>query len=376
MKIPFNKPYFTGKEADYLAQAAASGKISGNGEFTQKCHRFFETKYGFKKVLLTTSCTDALEMAALLLDISPGDEVIMPSFTFVSTANAFMLRGAKVVFADSGEENPNIDIKQIEKLISPKTKAIVLVHYAGIACEMDAIMDLAQKFGLYVVEDAAHAIDSFYKVKRLGSFGHLAAFSFHETKNIMSGEGGMLVINDDRFNSRAEIIWEKGTNRAAFFRGEVAKYEWKDLGSSYLPSDLTAAVLFAQLEKHDEIQEKRIKIWNSYYDNLEGLRDQGFISLPYIPAYASKNGHLFYFLCNSKKERDELIGYLKKKGIQAVFHYLPLHASEFFTDNYKGDELSNAIRYADRIIRLPFYFELDENDIRMICNEIVNFFLK
>ena len=255
MTIPFNKPFLTGKEAHYLYQAVSSGKISGNGMFTKKCHDFFEEKYGFKKVLLTTSCTDALEMAAILLDIKEGDEVIMPSYTFVSSANAFVLRGAKIVFADSSAENPNLDATKIEALITPKTKAIVPVHYAGIACDMDMIMDIAHRHNLSVVEDAAQAIDSFYNGRPLGTIGHLAAFSFHETKNIISGEGGMLAINDERFLRRAEIIWEKGTNRAEFFRGEVNKYGWVDIGSSFLPAEIIAAFLYAQLESLETIQQ-------------------------------------------------------------------------------------------------------------------------
>ena len=255
--IPFNKPYLSGKESQYIIEAVQSGKISGDGMFTKKCHSFFENNFGFKKCLLTTSCTDALEMAAILLDIKPGDEVIMPSYTFVSTANAFVLRGAKIIFCDSNSQNPNLDVTLIEPLISKSTKAIVAVHYAGIACDMDAIMKLAIKYNLFVVEDAAQAIDSFYKGRRLGSIGNLAAFSFHETKNIQSGEGGMLVINDDRFIKRAEIIREKGTNRSAFFRGEVDKYSWVDIGSSFLPSDIIAAFLFAQLEHIEQIQERR-----------------------------------------------------------------------------------------------------------------------
>ncbi|MCB0513731.1 MAG: dTDP-4-amino-4,6-dideoxygalactose transaminase, partial [Bacteroidetes bacterium] len=279
--INFNKPYFTGKETEYIQQAVQSGKISGDGMFTKKCHQFFESKYGFKKCLLTTSCTDALEMAAILIDIKEGDEVIMPSFTFVSTANAFVLRGANIIFADSYFDNPNIDADAIEQLITPKTKAIVVVHYAGMACDMDKIIELANKYKLFVIEDAAQAIDSFYiskgTKKPLGSIGHLAAFSFHETKNIISGEGGMLVINDERFIERAEIIREKGTNRSKFFRGEVDKYGWVDIGSSFLPSDIIAAFLYAQLENLDAIQTKRKEIWNSYFEGLKTLEERKLI---------------------------------------------------------------------------------------------------
>jgi dTDP-4-amino-4,6-dideoxygalactose transaminase len=266
--IPFNKPYLTGNETNYIYQAVQSGKISGDGIFTKKCHEFFELKYGFKKCLLTTSCTDALEMAAILSGIEDGDEVIIPSYTFVSTANAFVLRGAKIVFCDSQENHPNIDDTQIERLITSKTKAIVVVHYAGVACEMDNICSIATKHNLFLIEDAAQAIDSFYKGRPLGSFGHFAAFSFHETKNVISGEGGMLVINDLDFVERAEIIREKGTNRSKFFRGEIDKYGWVDIGSSYLPSDIIAAFLFAQLENLEIIQDKRLNLWNRYYHNL------------------------------------------------------------------------------------------------------------
>ena len=266
--IPFNKPYLTGKETEYIHDAVNTGKISGNGKYTKLCQTFFEERYGIKKCLLTTSCTDALEMAAILINIQPGDEVIIPSYTFVSTANAFVLRGAKIVFADSGKENPNIDVQTLEALITSKTKAIVPVHYAGIACDMDTIMDLANKYNLYVIEDAAQAVDSFFTgkdgvKKALGSIGHLAAFSFHETKNIISGEGGMLAINDNQFIARAEIIWEKGTNRSAFFKGEVDKYGWVDIGSSFLPSEIIAAFLWAQLENLETIQAKRKEIWNN-----------------------------------------------------------------------------------------------------------------
>lgn len=374
MKISFNKPHFTGKETTYLMQSAASGHISGNGVFTKKCHEFFEKVYGFRKVLLTTSCTDALEMAALLIDIQPGDEVIIPSFTFVSTANAFILRGAKVVFADSNAKNPNIDALQIEQLITEKTKAIVPVHYAGIACDMDIIMNLAKKYNLYVVEDAAHAIDSFYNGNRLGSIGHLSTFSFHETKNIISGEGGMLVINDEKFNERAEILWEKGTNRAAFHRGEINKYGWLDVGSSFLPSDVTAAVLFAQLENLEGIQKKRKEIWNIYYNHLHELQTKNVVKLPTLPDFATNNGHMFYLVCRNVTERDNLINHLKNNDIQAVFHYLPLHISTYFKAKHDGRELPNAERYSDCIIRLPFYFDLDPDDLHYICENILTFY--
>lgn len=315
--IPFNKPYLTGKENDYIIEAVNSGKISGNGLFTKKCQDFFESKYGFKKVLLTTSCTDALEMAAMLSNIKEGDEVIVPSYTFVSTAIAFVRQGAKIVFADSYSDNPNIDADKIEALITHKTKAIVPVHYAGVACDMDKIMDLAAKYDLLVIEDAAQAIDSYYTgkdgvKKALGSIGHLAAFSFHETKNIIAGEGGMLTINDDRFIHRAEIIWEKGTNRAEFFRGEVNKYGWVDTGSSFLPSEIIAAFLWAQIENLDDIQSKRKLLWNTYFD---ALKSQINFNMPLLTSYATNNAHMFYIIAKDINHRSELINMLKKKWI-------------------------------------------------------------
>lgn len=379
MKIPFNKPYLTGKETAYIEQAVRSGKISGNGMFTQKCHKFFEERYGFKKCLLTTSCTDALEMAAILLNIQPGDEVIMPSYTFVSTANAFVLRGAKIVFADSRRDYPGIDETKIEELITPRTKVIVPVHYAGVACDMDKIMNIAGRHSLFVVEDAAQAIDSYYTHKDgskrpLGSIGHLAAFSFHETKNIQCGEGGMLVLNDDRFIRRAEIIWEKGTNRAEFSRREVDHYNWVDIGSSFLPSEIMAAFLWAQLEKLDAIQKKRKEIWNSYWHKLNKLTDHADMQLPFIPGYASNSFHLFYLVYENIEQRARLIGKLKEKNILAVFHYLSLHKSPFYHTLYVGRELPEADRYADCLVRLPLYFELPENAIQLICQIVTGVF--
>lgn len=373
--IPFNKPHLTGNETLYITEAVESGKISGNGVFTQHCQKFFEQKYGFAKCLLTTSCTDALEMAAMLCNIEPGDEVIIPSYTFVSTALAFVRQGAKVVFADSCCNNPNIDATKIESLITERTKAIVPVHYAGVACDMDSIMSIAEQYNLLVVEDAAQAIDSYYKVRPLGSIGHLAAFSFHETKNIISGEGGMLAINDDRFVRRAEIIWEKGTNRAEFFRGEVNKYGWVDTGSSFLPSEVIAAFLWAQLENLKEIQTKRIEIWNTYYEKLKPLADKGCFKLLNIPDYASNNAHMFYLLCRSLSERTELIKHLKENGILAVFHYLSLHSSEYYKDKHDGRPLPNCDRFADCLVRLPLFYELGKTDINQIVDSIKTFFL-
>ena len=374
--IPFNKPYLSGNEIKYIQQAVTSGKISGDGIFTKKCHQFFEEKFGFKKVLLTTSCTDALEMAAILIDLKEGDEVIIPSYTFVSTANAFVLRGAKIVFADSETNNPNIDVLKIEKLITSKTKAIVPVHYAGIACDMDAIMELANKYGLFVIEDAAQAIDSTYKNKYLGSIGHLAAFSFHETKNIISGEGGMLVINDPQFEKRAEIIREKGTNRSQFFRGEIDKYNWVDIGSSFLPSDIIAAYLFAHLENIDSIQTKRKELWNYYYESLSDLAYKNLIKLPFTPTYAYHNGHLFYFTCKNLQERNKLLKHLKEKGISAVFHYISLHKADFFTKGLNNNIiLDNSDYFTDTLIRLPLFYELTKREQETIVSTITDFYI-
>jgi dTDP-4-amino-4,6-dideoxygalactose transaminase len=372
--IHFNKPYLSGNETQYIRDAVSSLKISGDGLFTKKCHEFFEKKYNFKKVLLTTSCTDALEMAAILLDIKEGDEVIAPSFTFVSTVNAFVLRGAKIVFCDSGLDNPNMDVNLIEKLITSKTKVIIPVHYAGIACDMDKMMALANKYNLFVVEDAAQAIDSYYKEKPLGSIGHMSAFSFHETKNIISGEGGMLVINDERFIDRAEIIREKGTNRSSFFRGEVDKYGWVDIGSSFLPSDIIAAFLFAQIENLENIQTKRKEIWSIYYKGLKELEKRNFIKLPFIPDYASNNAHMFYIQCRNLEDRTCLIAHLKKSQINAVFHYLSLHKSPYYINKHDQRELPNSDLYSDCLLRLPLYYELTSSDLKLICNEITVYY--
>ena len=364
MKIPFNRPYMTGQETEYIRQAVESGKISGNGEFTKRCQKFFEERYGFRKCILTTSCTDALEMAAILAGVGPGDEVIVPSYTFVSSALAFVRAGAKIVFADSRADQPNMDADQIEPLITPHTKVIVPVHYAGVACDMDAIMDIANRHNLLVVEDAAQAIDSFYTgrdgIRRpLGSIGHLATFSFHETKNVISGEGGLLVVNDERFIRRAEIIWEKGTNRAEFFRGEVNKYGWVDTGSSFLPSEIVAAFLWAQLENLDSIQQRRRDIWNRYHEALRPMAEKGLFSLPLVPAYATNNAHMFYLLFPDLARRTDFIARMKERDILCVFHYLALHDSEFYRGKHDGRRLPNCDRYADCLVRLPLYYELD-----------------
>ncbi len=336
--------------------------------------RFFEERFHFKKVLLTTSYTDALEMAAILIDIKPGDEVIVPSYTFVSTTNAFVLRGAKIVFADSYADNPNIDPSQIESLITERTKAIVPVHYAGIACDMDKIMAIAARHNLYVIEDAAPGIDSYCNGRALGSIGHLAAFSFHETKNVISGEGGMLAINDERFIERAEIIREKGTNRSKFFRGEIDKYDWVDIGSSFLPSEITAAFLFAQLENIETIQAKRKALWQHYFQNLKGLAESNLIGLPAIPSFATNNAHLFYLVTKSANERVALLQKLRKNEIHAVFHYLSLHKSPYYADKHDGRELPNADRFTDCLLRLPLYYDLQQNEQDRIIDVIHQFY--
>ena len=376
--IPFNKPYLIGKEMQYIEEAVKSGKISGNGFFTKKCQEFFEKEFGFKKTLLTTSCTDGLEMAAILADIKEGDEVIVPSFTFVSTALAFVRQGADIVFADSYSNNPNIDADQIETLITEKTKAIVVVHYAGVACDMDKIMSIANKRGIIVIEDAAQAIDSYYiskdgTRKALGSIGHLSAFSFHETKNIISGEGGMLCINDDHFIQRAEIIWEKGTNRSQFFRGEVDKYSWVDTGSSFLPSEIISAFLWAQIENMRDIQDKRIKIWNCYYEGLSSFEPVSIKKpkLPLIPAYATNNAHMFYLVCDNVDDRTKFIQHLKDKGILSVFHYLSLHKSSYYEKySTRKSELPNSDMFSDCLVRLPLFYELTNEQVEYIINTI------
>ncbi len=366
----------TGDELYYIKDAVNRGKISGNGYYTQRCHEYFKQKMGFRNCLLTSSCTDALEMAAILINIQPGDEVIIPSYTFVSTANAFVLQGAKIKFADSYSNNPNIDVNAIEELITPKTKAVIVVHYAGVACDMDTVMELASKYNFFIIEDAAQAIDSYYKDRRLGSIGHLATFSFHETKNIISGEGGMLVINDERFDERAEIIWEKGTNRSAFFRGEIDKYSWVDIGSSFLPSDVTAAFLYAQLENLEKIQSRRKMLWNNYYQGLLELKEKEYLRLPEIPDYASLNGHLFYIVCKDLKERSELISFLSGYKIHSVFHYQSLHKSPFYESKNGELECRNCDVFESRLLRLPLYYELDLQDQQRVIKHVKEFFNK
>lgn len=375
--IPFNKPFLTGKEAHYMYQAVYTGKLSGNGVFTKKCQQFFEEKYGFKKAVMTTSGTDALEMAAILCDVKPGDEVIVPSYTFVSSALAFVRQGARIIFADSCENNPNIDADKIEAQITDKTKVIVPVHYAGVACDMDKIMEIANRRNILVVEDAAQAIDSYYKGRPLGSIGHLGCFSFHETKNVTAGgEGGLLTVNDERFIRRAEIIWEKGTNRAEFFRGMVNKYGWVDTGSSFLPSEINTAFLWAQLESLDAIQARRKAIWNMYNEGLEDLAARGCFSMPDIPEYATNNGHMFYLVCRNLDERTELIAYLKEQGVGAVFHYLSLHLSDYYKEHHVGEipNLPNCDYFADCLVRLPMYYELKGEEVEIIIDSIHKFY--
>lgn len=377
--ISFNKPFLTGNELKYIENAVELRHLSGDGKYTELCQNFFQDKYGFKKCLLTTSCTDALEMAAILLNIKEGDEIIAPSYTFVSTVNAFVLRGAKIVFCDSNSEEPGMDVNLIESLITPRTKVIIPVHYAGVACDMDEIMRISDKHNLYVVEDAAQAIDSHYIgkdgiKKPLGSIGHLGTFSFHETKNIISGEGGMLVLNDEKFFARAEIIREKGTNRSSFFRGEVDKYGWVDIGSSFLPSEITAAFLYAQMEQIIDIQSRRIEIWNYYHNELKGLELEGKITQPKIPEYATNNAHMYYFKCKSEENRTELMKYLKEKKVHAVFHYLSLHQSEFYLKENKLSDLKYSDEYSNCLLRLPFYYELTKEDQNRVIDLVKQFY--
>jgi dTDP-4-amino-4,6-dideoxygalactose transaminase len=370
MIIPFNKTSITRIEKSIVAEALDDGRLSGNRMFSKECQSFFCSKYGFKKALLTHSCTDALEMAALLLQIKPGDEVILPAYTFVSTANAFLLRGAKLMFADSEGMHPNVSVSEIERLAGPRTKAIVVVHYGGVACDMGKIMEIAGKYHIPVVEDAAQAIDSYYKGTALGSIGTFGTFSFHETKNITSGEGGMITVNEEQFFDQAEIVWEKGTNRMAFHRGEVNKYNWVSPGSSYLPSELNAALLFGQIKRLNEIQQKRVNIWQIYYNELKALEDKGCFQLPQIPDYATNNGHLFYLLFNSLQERDSMLNYLNERGILAVFHYLALHQSPYFKHQYQGPDLMNARKFTNHLLRLPLFFDLKDNELSYIIDTV------
>lgn len=374
-KIPFNKPCFEGKELVYIAEAISNGLISGDGKFTKRCHAFLENELGVSKAFLTTSCTHALEMTAILLDIKHGDEVIVPSFTFVSTVNAFVLHKARPVFVDSKADTLNMDESKLEELITPRTKAIIPVHYAGVGCEMDAIMEIANRRGVPVVEDNAHGLFGKYKGNYLGTFGCLATQSFHETKNFTCGEGGALLINDPQYIERAEIIREKGTNRSQLFRGEVDKYTWVDVGSSYLPSDMLAGFLYAQLEAKDHIQKHRKTIWNSYYTHLEEWAQEHNIQLPTVPEHCQQSYHMFYMLMPSLEERQALIAHLKRHGILAVFHYLPLHLSDMGV-SFGGKNIDCPVTedICNRLIRLPFYNDLTEKEQEFIMDTIFNFY--
>lgn len=372
--IPFNKPYLIGKELEYIKQAIDNGHLAGDGKFTKKCNEWLENNIQCKKALLTHSCTAALEIAAILIDIQPGDEVIMPSYTFVSTANAIVLRGGIPVFVDIKPDTLNIDETKIDEAITEKTKAIIVVHYAGVSCEMDKIMEIAKKHNLYVIEDAAQGLFSYYKNKPVGSFGHLSTLSFHETKNIISGEGGALLINDEKFIERAEVIREKGTNRSKFFRGETDKYTWVDIGSSYLPSELIAAFLFAQMEKAEQITNKRKILWQKYNDSLKNLSR---IKIPYIPDCVKHNAHMFYIITENFEKRTELIKFLNSENIKSVFHYIPLHSSpsgKKFSRSSGNFETTDII--SNTLLRLPLFYEMKEKEVDTVINVIKDFYTK
>lgn len=377
-KIPFNKPFIVGKELYYIAQAVQNGHLSGDGPFTKKCDAWLEEHFNAKKVLLTHSCTAALEMAAILCDIQPGDEFIVPSYTFVSTVNAFVLRGGIPRFVDIRPDTMNVDEKLIETAITPKTKVIVPVHYAGVGCDMDTIMDIARRHNLLVVEDAAQGVCATYKGKYLGTIGHLGCYSFHETKNFICGEGGALVVNDERFFERSEIIREKGTNRSQFFRGMVDKYTWVDIGSSYLPSEMIAAFLYAQLEESEKITEKRLSIWDTYHEGLAGLEAAGCLRRPTIPPGCGHNAHMYYILLRNLDERTRLIQYMKKEDIHPVFHYVPLHNAPKGIEVCGGHVANLPVTevYADRLLRLPCYYELTLEQVQRICGVIEKFFIE
>lgn len=372
--VDFNIPYIAKHELEFIVEAIHSSHISGDGPFTKKCHQLLEDRFGVRKALLTTSCTHALEMSALLLDLEKGDEVIIPSFTFVSTVNAFILRGAKPVFVDIRPDTLNIDEKKIESAITDHTKAIVVVHYAGVGCEMNAIMSLAKKYQIAVIEDNAHGLFGKYHHQWLGTFGCLAAQSFHETKNISCGEGGALLINDPALIERAEIIREKGTNRSRFFRGQVDKYTWVDVGSSYLPSDILAAILFSQFSEADEIQQKRKAIWERYFSGLEHWANQHAVALPFVPQHCEQSYHMFYVMLQDLRDRDRFIGYLKDRSINAVFHYVPLHSSEMGKHfGYQPGQLPITETVSDRLVRLPFFNDLGIENQEIVIDAICSF---
>ncbi len=375
--ILFNIPVVIGNEMKYIEEVLRNQKLSGDGEFTKRCNVWFEEKVSCKKVLLTKSCTHALEMSAILAGINEDDEVIIPSYTFISTANAFVLRGAKIVFVDIRPDTMNIDEKLIEAAITDKTRAIVVVHYAGVACEMDTIMEIANKYNLLVIEDAAQGVMSTYKGKALGTIGHLGCYSFHETKNYNCGEGGALLINNEAYIERAEIIREKGTNRSSFFRGQVDKYTWVDIGSSYLPSELNAAFLYAQLEMAEDINKNRLKSWNLYYHSLKPLAEKGFIELPFVPNEVEHNGHMFYIKVKNLEERSLLINFLKEKDIMSVFHYVPLHSSEAGKKFgiFCGKDICTT-KESERLLRLPLYYNIKSQEIEFIIDMIIGFYCK
>ena len=374
MHIPFNRPFFSGKEFEFIQEAIASWHVSGDGAFTKKCHAFLEKELGTRKALLTTSCTHALEMAALLLETKPGDEIIVPSFTFVSSINAFVLRGARPVFIDIRPDTLNLDETQLERLITPRTRAILVVHYAGVACEMDPILELASKHRIAVVEDNAHGLFGKYKGKYLGTLGEFATQSFHETKNFTCGEGGALLINDPQYIERAEIIREKGTDRSRFFRGQVDKYTWVDVGSSYLPSDILAAFLYAQMEARETIQSKRQRIWEYYDRSLRGWAEDAGVKLPSVPAYCEHPYHMYYLVLPSLQKRQQLIGYLGEHGINSVFHYQPLHLSTMGREfGGRAGECPVTESVSDRLVRLPFYNDLSEDEQEIVVDRITGF---
>lgn len=376
-KIPFNKPHLTSKELTYISYAHSSGQLSGDGYYTGKCHDWLEKNLTVKKALITTSCTSAMDMMAILINIKPGDQVIMPSFTFSSTANAICLRGGTPVFVDIRADTLNLDENLIEEAITPKTRAIFAVHYAGVGCEMDKIKAIAKKYNLYILEDAAQGFLAKYKDRYLGTIGDMGAFSFHETKNVTSGEGGALLINNPKFIGRAEIIREKGTNRNQFFRGEVDRYTWMDIGSSYLPGEITAAFLLAQLKKANKIHTKRIKIWNHYHQRLKHLEEGGYLRRPIIPQSIEHNGHLYYILTENAIVRNGLINFLKRKGVLAIFHYIPLHSSPAGKRyGRSAGKMKNTDFISDTLIRLPLFYSLNESQMEYIIKQITNFFKK
>lgn len=371
--IPFNKPFYASKSLDYIKDALVKNKVS-EGEYTEKCKNFIQDRFAFKNVFFTSSCTSALEMAALLIGLKQGDEVIVPSYAYVSVANSCLLREAKVVFADSQLNNPNIDIDSLESLITPNTKAIIPIHYAGFACEIEKLKILAKEHNLCIIEDAAHAFGSYYNGNPLGSFGDLSAFSFHETKNITSGQGGMLVVNNESWLEKAEIIINRGTDRKDFLKGMVSKYSWCGLGSSFVMSELTAALLFAQFEIEDEIKKKRLELWGTYYNELAGLMNSGYFSLPEIDKLSQGNAHIFYLICQSEEDRKGLINFLNNRNITSAFHYNSLHKSPYFLRNNKLIDLPNSEKHSNRLLRLPLYFEMNKTELDLVINSVKAFY--